>query len=275
MGCGCELLMDTDDAALGIELLDIAFEEASRIEQKFSRYKTGNIVHRINTSKGKPITVDDETAKLLNFADRAHSLSAGLFDITSGILRKAWTFDKRDRLPLESDVSKLLPLVGWTKARWKPPTLQLLPGMEIDLGGIGKEYAVDRVVQLIRQKSNIGFLVNFGGDVAVGGKRRNNEPWAVGIENTETPNRAVNVIHIETGALATSGDSKKYVVADGKRHGHILDPRNGRPVVNPPHSVTVAAATCTEAGFFSTFGILNGSQADAVLQQAGVRHWCY
>ncbi|MFN0118076.1 MAG: FAD:protein FMN transferase [Elusimicrobiota bacterium] len=275
MGCSCEVLMDTDDLALARKLLQIASQEAWRIEKKFSRYNEDNIVHQINTSEGHPVQVDEETAQLLDFADQCFSLSDGLFDITSGILRKAWTFDGKNQIPKEQEVSELLPLVGWKKVTWRRPIIQLAPGMEIDLGGIGKEYAVDRTLQLLRERSDIGLLVNFGGDIAVGGHKRNGLPWAVGIEDSNSTDQAVKTIYLKQGAVATSGDSKKYLFAHGKRYGHILDPLCGWPVEDAPRSVTVAANSCSEAGFLSTLGILNGRKAESLLKEADVQSWCY
>ena len=267
--------MDTQDETLGRELLEMAAEEAWRSERKFSRYVKGNIVHSINSSAGEVVEVDDETSGLIDFADRCHQLSGGLFDITSGVLRKAWKFDGSDRLPREEDVARLIPLVGWDKVEWKRPSIRLRPGMEIDLGGIGKEYAVDRTLRILRARTSIGLLINYGGDIATDGERAGGMPWVVGIEQPGQDDLAVRVLHIAQGALATSGDSKRYLRAGGKRYGHILNPKNGWPAVDAPRSVTVAAGTCTEAGFLSTYGILNGKNASSVLDEIGVRHWCH
>ena len=147
--------------------------------------------------------------------------------------------------------------------------------MEIDLGGIGKEYAVDRCHQLLQDRCDLGFLINFGGDNAVGGKRQNGLTWAVGIENSNQADRAVRMLYMRQGAVATSGDAKKFLSAGGKRYGHILDPRNGWPVADAPRSVTVAADSCSEAGFLSTLGILYGKNAEVMLKESGVPSWCY
>lgn len=275
MGCSCEILMDTDDTTLAERLLDIAETEARRVEFKWSRYRPDNIVHTINTSGGRPVRVDAETAHLFDFAARAYHLSQGLFDITSGVLRKAWTFAGGENQPSASDVEGLLPLVGWDKVSWDGAVIRLPRGMEIDLGGIGKEYAVDRVLNLLRNETEIAVLVNFGGDVAATSIRKDSQPWYIGIEKPDNEGTAIRVLQLREGALATSGDTKRFVMVEGKRLGHILDPRTGWPVANAPRSVTTAAPTCSEAGFFSTLGILSGSAAAAILTQAGVRHWIY
>ena len=90
------------------------------------------------------IHVDEETALLLNFADKCYVMSGGMFDVSSGILRRAWHFDGSDRIAEQSEIDKLLPFVGWEKVRWRQPIISLPMGMELDFGGIGKEYAVDK-----------------------------------------------------------------------------------------------------------------------------------
>ena len=139
MGSPCELLTEAPSEDITRSLATLVANEAWRIEDKFSRYLSGNIIHRINAANGATLTVDDETAKLLDFATSLFELSGGLFDITSGVLRRVWTFDGGDRIPDNEAIRDLLPLIGWGSATWRAPSLTLLPGMEIDLGGVGKE----------------------------------------------------------------------------------------------------------------------------------------
>jgi thiamine biosynthesis lipoprotein len=146
--------------------------------------------------------------------------------------------------------------------------------MEIDFGGLGKEYAVDKSAELLRQASAISVLINFGGDIGVTQPRIDGQPWMVGIENVEQEGQAVKLLQLKEGAIATSGDSKRFVWVDGKRRGHILDPRTGWPVEGAPRSVTVAARTCTEAGFLSTWAMLNGKDAEQFLKTPGIQSWC-
>lgn len=275
MGSPCEVLVDTHDDVLAGRLFEIAVNEARRVERKWSRYVSGNIIDQINVGNGQPVRVDEETARLINFADRCTRLSEGLFDITSGIMRKAWRFNGEAYEPNRSEIEALVRLVGWDKVSWDGSFLQLQAGMEIDLGGLGKEYAVDKTVLLLRNAGPVGVLVNFGGDIAVTGPRSDGQPWTVGIEDATRDGKAVEVLKIQEGAIATSGDSRRFVMVGGKRLGHILNPRTGWPVDGAPRSVTVAAPTCTEAGFLSTLAMLNGGQAADVLKQAGVPHWCY
>ena len=147
--------------------------------------------------------------------------------------------------------------------------------MEIDFGGIGKEYTVDRVSQKLRESSSSSALINFGGDLAVTRPPTERQGWQVGIESVSEHGPAADrVIELRAGALATSGDARRFLLRDGVRYSHILDPRSGWPVRRAPHSVTVAADTCTQAGMLSTLAMLEGENAEAFLRAEEVRHWC-
>jgi FAD:protein FMN transferase len=268
----CEVLVDTDDHAHADRAYRTARREALRIERKFSRYLTGNVIHRINRSRGTPIPVDEETASLIDYAVTCHEMSDGLFDITSGVLRRVWTFDGSDRVPSEAAVREVLRHVGWHRVTWENSTLTLPAGMEIDLGGVGKEYAVDRAAALIAAEIDDAFLVNFGGDLYASGLRRGARPWRVGVDDPERSGQgALYRIDLPRGGLATSGDARRFVLWKGKRLGHILNPKTGWPVQDAPRSVTVIANTCVEAGTLSTLAYLQGPRARDFLQEQGVQ----
>jgi FAD:protein FMN transferase len=276
MASPCEVLSEAVDAGEARRLTQLAAAEAWRIEDKFSRYLAGNIVDRINSAAGRPVDVDPETAQLIEFAVTLHRLSNGRFDISSGALRRAWRFDGSDRIPAEADIAAALSVVGWHRASWSPPALRLPTDMEIDFGGVGKEYAVDRAVAMLREHSTVSCLVNFGGDLAVTSAPRAQRAWSVGIEPTDAGmTRPSARLSLAAGALATSGDARRYLIRDGVRYGHILDPTTGWPVAHTPRSVTVAADTCTQAGMLSTLAMLEGEGAEVFLAAQGVQYWCY
>jgi FAD:protein FMN transferase len=273
MASPCELLIEGVDEAEARALLLLAHAEALRIEQRFSRYRDDSVVARLHAARGSWQWVDDETAQLLDFAAQCHALSGGLFDITSGVLRRAWRFDGSDRVPTAAAVAALLPHVGWSRLRWQRPRLWLPEGMELDFGGIGKEYAVDRVLALLQARSTAPLLVNFGGDLACSGPRADGSAWQVGIEQPDAAQpTAAAVLTLSAGALATSGDARRFVMHEGQRLGHVLDPRSGWPVRAAPRSVTVAAGRCVEAGMLSTMALLRGPDAARWLQEVGVPH---
>jgi thiamine biosynthesis lipoprotein len=276
MGSPCELLIETSEESAAKSATDIVANEAWRIEDKFSRYLPDNIVHRINNSDGITIQIDDETANLIDFATSLFEMSDGRFDITSGVLREAWKFDGGDQLPDGAKVRKILQRVGWNQAVWQRPELTLRRGMQIDFGGVGKEYAVDRAAGLLGVTGAGACLLNFGGDLVASRPPADSDGWQVGIEAFDADSgRAKRMINLKNGALATSGDARRFILKDGVRYGHILDPTTGWPVANAPRSITIAANTCTQAGMLATLAMLKGEHAEEFLEQQECQFWCF
>ncbi len=284
MASDCEILLETSDKHIGNAraLTDIAVQEVWRIEEKFSRYRSDNAFADLHRKAGEWQTIDEETYRLLAFAAQAWELSDGLFDITSGILRTLWTFDGSDRIPAAADVDNLLPRIGWQKIELRlqqeQPQLLLPEGMELDFGGIGKEYAVDRALGLMLSAAQqkqwpVALLVNLGGDIACSGPRLNGESWTVGIERPDRDDDSIATLRLAAGGLATSGDSKRYLLKDGIRYSHILNPKTGWPITHGPRSVTVAAPTCVQSGLIATLALLQGENAEAFLQKTGLKYW--
>lgn len=271
MASPCEVLIDSEDRKLAARITRTVFDEARRIETLWSRYRPGNVIDRINNSNGTRVRVDDETADMLDYAAKLWSLSDHRFDITAGVFRRVWRFDGSNRLPNPNAIRETCELVGWAKVDWTRPYLRLAPGMEIDLGGIGKEYAVDRALHRTREITEVPVLINFGGDLTCDRPRANNNPWHLGIESIG-PNAAVPQIALNQGAVATSGDAQRFLLHEGVRYGHILDATTGWPAVDAPHAVTVIAQNCTLAGMLATLAMLEGRGAEAFLSSQGVRN---
>jgi len=264
--------MEVRDKELAGEILKAVSDEARRIEHKFSRYRDDNIIFEINNAAGAPVTVDAETARLIDFSDELYRMSDGLFDITSGVLREVWKFDGSDNVPDQSAVEKILLNVGWHKVKWRKPQLVMESGMEVDLGGIGKEYAVDCCVQIVRELTDESVLVNFGGDLATSCGRRNKGFWSVGRLITGKDN-AVSLFQLRHGAIATSGDAHRFLLKDGVRFSHVLNPKTGWPIPDAPHTVSIASSTCIEAGMMSTLAMLHGDRAEEFLKLQEVEFW--
>jgi thiamine biosynthesis lipoprotein len=276
MASPCELLIETQDPLLANHLTSLAYKESQRIEQKFSRYLPNNLMANINHNKGKAVAIDDETFRLLEFSNSCFELSDGMFDITSGILRKAWKFDGSDNVPTPNAVKVLMPHIGWQKVKYTQSSITLAKGMELDFGGIGKEYAVDCVAKLCAESApTTSIVVNFGGDIQVTRPRHNKQPWHIGIENPEDDNSTNKVLKIISGGLATSGDARRYLLKAGKRYSHILNPETGYPIENAARSVTVSAPHCIQAGLLATLALLNGVNAEAFLEDQAVKFWSY
>ena len=250
-----------------------AIAEVRRIESKFSRYRPDSVVSRINAAAGSgaAIEVDAETAALLDFAARLHDTSDGLFDISSGALRRAWDF-RAGRLPQPAEIEALLPLVGWHRVRWQLRSIDLpRRGMELDFGGFGKEYAADRAATLLQAHGLRHGMVNLGGDIRLVGPRPDGSPWRLGIQHPRAAGRLIAELALDAGALATSGDYERYFEHDGRRYCHVLDPRTGWPV-SVWRSVSVVAPACLAAGALSTVAMLKGAEALPWLQAQNVAY---
>lgn len=257
MACGSELQLYGEWEA-SAAMAEQAIAEVRRIESKYSRYRADSVVGRINAAAGgEPVLVDDETARLLDYADAVWRSSGGRFDITSGVLRRAWDF-KSGRLPDQTAIDALLPLIGWDKVERAAGWVRLPhPGMELDFGGFGKEYAVDCAADLCLAAGARSGLVNLGGDIRVLGPQPEGEPWRIGIRHPRRDGAVLASLALREGGLASSGDYERYLQADGRRYCHILDPRTGWPA-QAWQSVSVVAGRCLVAGSISTVAMLHG-----------------
>jgi len=269
MSSVCEIRLD-DAHGEGEPVLALAAEQAisevRRIEVAFSRYRADSIVSRINAAAGGPdvVGVDDETASLLNFAAQLHAFSDGLFDITSGVLRRVWDF-KAQRVPTEAALQQVLPLIGWSQVEWTGQTIRLpQAGMEVDFGGFGKEYAADRAMAVLHATGQRHGYVNLGGDIRVLGPRADGSAWRFGIQHPRQDEGTIASVELCEGALATSGDYERYFEQAGRRYCHILDPHTGWPVTHWA-SVSVTAPACVAAGALTTIAMLKGASAPEFL----------
>ncbi|TPE55305.1 FAD:protein FMN transferase [Maribrevibacterium harenarium] len=278
MASPCEILLSDIAVPLPEQLTLIAnaITEAWRIEHKYSRYEADNTWAKLHQQRGQPQNVDAETQRLLLFANQAWQLSDGLFDITSGILRQCWRFNGQNVFPEKSQVEELLPYIGWQRLQWLPEqsTLMLPNGIELDFGGLGKEYAVERAMsQLLEGVANsetYRLLVNLGGDIAVRCGQLATTPWRIAIEQADTDGGEHSHITLANGAVATSGDTKRHIKHQGKRYGHILNPHTGYPITAAPLSVTVIGHDCIQAGMLATFTQLQGTNALDYIRATGV-----
>jgi thiamine biosynthesis lipoprotein len=270
MASRCEVRLFAPDAATARAWSEVAIAEVRRIEAKYSRYRDDSVTTRINAAAGgAPVNVDSETAALLEFAGRLFEESGGRFDLTSGVLRRAWDFKARC-IPTQDELDALLPLVGWPLVEWRAPALRLpSAGMELDFGGIGKEYAADRAAELLRQAGARNGFVNLGGDIRGVGAAPDGTPWRIGIQHPRARTDLLGSIELADGAIATSGDYERYFERDGRRYFHILDPRSGWPA-HHWQCVSVAAPACVAAGACATVAMLAPrDEAIAFLRRQG------
>jgi thiamine biosynthesis lipoprotein len=267
MGSPCELRLYGERAEAAA---CAAQAEVLRLEAKYSRYRDDSLASRINASAGDPagVRVDAETARLLDYAATAWRESGGRFDISSGILRRAWDL-KSGRLPAPEAVAALLPLVGWQHVVWRAPHI-VLPraGMQLDFGGFVKEYAADLAAAKCRELGVRHGLVDLGGDLAVIGPHPDGRPWQIGVRDPRAPERALLRLAVARGGIATSGDYERCMFVAGVRYGHVLDPRTGWPVRGLA-SATVVAEACLVAGTLTTSALLRGAAGGAWLDALG------
>jgi thiamine biosynthesis lipoprotein len=269
--CGNEVQIADDDGEKAERAGRAVQEEALRIQAKYSRYSPASIVSEINSAAGqRPVAVDAETAALLNYAAACFEESRGLFDISSGVLRRAWNFAV-PRLPEPKELDPLLALVGWNKVRWDGRNIFLpLRGMELDFGGFGKEYAVDRAAAVCAELGIQSALINFGGDVRVLSPAGAAAEWKVGITHPRAPGSVLGWVELASGSIATSGDYERFIEVGGRRYSHLLDPRSGYPV-HGLQAVSVVGESCLVSGALSTIAMLAGAEAgQKILKTAGV-----
>lgn len=273
LGTQCALHIYHPEFAGAESVARSAIAEVQRIESRWSRYRPDSVLAAINrvAAVGGAVTVDEETAALLDYAFASYEKSGGLFDITSGVLRKAWDFNS-SQLPQQQHLDELLPRVGLDKVLWSPPCLTFsMPGMELDFGGLGKEYAADRVADLCLTAGVAHGTVDLGGDFRVIGSFPSSEPWQIGIRHPRRPDTLTATAEIARGGLATSGDYERRIAAGGKYYSHILNPRTGWPVEGLC-SVSVLADECLLAGTVCTMAMLQGRGGIAWLDGLGLPH---
>jgi len=235
--------------------------EAWRIEAKFSRYRPESVLSRINAAAGRgPVPADPETCALVRTALELSEFTGGRFDPTVGVLGRLWDF-RAGRMPDPAAVAALLPRVDAGAVRVGDGQVELAwAGMELDLGGVGKEYAVDRVAELLQAAGVASAIVNFAGDVRTLGRRSDRRPWSVGIQDPRDPARCRFALRIRSGAgVATSGDYERAFIRDGIRYHHLLDATTGWPARGLA-SATVLAATALTAGRLATAAFLLGPE---------------
>ena len=257
MGGPGRLCLETDDKVTAETAIAAAVAEVERLEDKYSRYRDTSLTSQINRAAGAgtPVPVDEETAGLLNYAATVWRESNGLFDLTSGVLRGAWDF-KSGRLPDQSEIDVLLPLVGWDQVQWNQDTVYLpRAGMELDFGGCVKEYAADSAAAQLRRHGVTCALVDLAGDMVALGPPDGAAGWPVGIRHPADRDSAVASVQLPQGGLASSGDYERCLEIDGKRYGHILHPRTGWPVGGLV-AVSILAEQCLVAGSSATIAML-------------------
>ncbi len=264
-----EVKLNAPDHAQAHGLSQLAIQEVLRIEAKYSRYRSDSVLSQLNLQAAHDwFECDDETSALLSYADALHQSSEGLFDLSSGVLRRAWKFDS-GALPDPHLLNQLKQTIGWEHIERQDNRIRFTkPGIELDLGGIGKEYAADRASTILKSAGVDYGFVNLAGDLSVLGPQPDLKPWSIAIPHPRTTDKILASITVAQGGIATSGDYERYFELNGKRYCHVLNPKTGYPV-SYWRSVTVVAPTASVAGSCTSIAMLLEKKGLAFLQSTG------
>jgi thiamine biosynthesis lipoprotein len=265
LGTRCEIqyVCGDDDAARAFEAEAISWVAA--FEAKYSRFRPDSLISRINAAAGQGwVQVDAEMEQFLDLSGSLCELSQGVLDVTALPLMRLWDYrSPTPRIPSEAEIGAAKQLVGWQKIQRAPGRVRLPElGMALDFGGWGKEYAVDIVAQIARRHGLADVLVDFGHDLSVCGSAPGKPGWHIGLEDPSRPGEACwSSIAARDCGVASSGDYVRGFTLNGKRYGHIVDPRTGWPVASGCRQVTVIAKACLQAGVLSTAVFILGPEA--------------
>lgn len=261
LGTRCELQYAAADRSAGQAFVREAVAWVHAFEAKYSRFRPDSVISRINAAAGRDwVAIDTEVERMFALADQIHVLTRGIIDPTMLPLLRLWNYRAAaPRIPSVDEITRAAGKTGWSRVRREPGRIYLPEaGMGLDLGGFGKEYAVDRVIEIARAHGVPNVLVDFGHDVRVQGAPPGAPCWAVGVEDPGMPGALRSRLAVTDAGIATSGDYIRYFESGGRRFGHIIDPRSGYPVANECRSVTVVASSCLEAGLLSTTAFVLG-----------------
>ena len=276
MGTEFAVYLDATDDVQAQACFDTVFDEIDRLELTFSRFRPSSELSRLNRHAGQgPVVTDPEVFQLLAFALDVSERTGGAFDITVGLLTRAWGFAERQpRIPDGRELAAAKELVGWRNveldAEWRT-VLFTRPGLELDLGAIAKGYAVDRAIEMLRS-AGVSALIDAGSSSMAATSAAFASDWKVSVASPV--NRPLTICEVELGerALSTSGVSAQSFVHEGRSYGHLIDPRDPVPerhaTARQALQVTVLAPSSMLADALSTaMFVLGHEHGSAALAQ--------
>ena len=256
LGTECFIQYAGENGAAGREFERAAQAWVAAFEAKYSRFRPDSLISRINAAAGRDwVAIDEEMERILDLSGSIYSITKGLLDITALPLMRLWDYKAATpRIPSVAEINAARQLVGWPQVQRDRGRVRLpKKGMALDLGGWGKEYAVDMVAGIAVEHGLTSALVDFGHDLRAVGSAPGKPGWHIGLEDPAQPGDACwGSLAINHRGVASSGDYRRGFTIDGVRYGHIIDPRSGRPVATGARQVTVIAPTCVQAGVLST-----------------------
>ena len=269
MGTRCYVELWADEPAKGNDAIDAVMAELRRIDSLMSHYKPESQLSQINQyANERPVQVDKELFDLIRLSTHYSQITEGAFDITYASVGYLYNYPQHIH-PTEAQIRQALPAVNWRNMLLDEEhhTVRFEhPGMRIDLGGIGKGYAVDRGIDVLKARGIARALVTAGGDSRIIGDRMG-RPWLVAIRHPDNPSKVVTRIPLSDSAVSTSGDYERYFDEDGVRYHHIIDPRTGHSA-SKVRSATILAPTATQTdGMSKTAFVLGAEKALEIINR--------
>jgi len=276
MGSRFDITVVANDSARGNSYIDLAVGEISRIERLISEWDPKSRTSEINRNAGiHPVQVENELFGLIERSIGISKLTDGAFDISYAAMDKIWKFDgSMKEMPTDEAIKASVEKVGYRNIildRTQSTVFLKIPGMKIGFGAIGKGYAADKAKALLMERGVPAGIVNASGDMNTWGKQPGGEEWKIAITNPLNKNKVFAVLPIQEGAVVTSGNYEKYVIFNGKRYSHIIDPKTGYPATGII-SATVFAPKAELADALATSVFVMGIEVglDRINQLPGV-----
>lgn len=234
LGSPFEMTVVAKDSVQGNEFIDLAVAEVKRVEYLISDWIPTTQISQVNKNAGiKPVKVDKEVFDLVSRAIKVSQITSGAFDISYASMDRIWKFDGTMKaMPTEEAIKKSVSKIGYKNIVLDPKEQTIFlknEGMKLGLGGIGQGYIADKVKELLFSKGCVSGIVNVSGDINAWGKQPDGKPWTVGIVNPLNKNKIFATFPLENSAVETSGSYEKFVIFNGIRYAHIIDPRTGYP----------------------------------------------
>ncbi|UUC45988.1 FAD:protein FMN transferase [Flavobacterium cerinum] len=270
MGNNFTISVVAEQEAFAQTNIERAIAEIRRIEQLFTTYKDDSQTNRINKNAGiAPVTVDQEVFDLIERSISISKITQGAFDISYGSIDTSlWNFDKTmTALPSKEEARKRVHLINYKNIILDKSNYSVFlkeKGMRIGFGGIGKGYAAERAKKILIENKVISGIINASGDLTTWGKQPNGKQWTIGIANPDQPTAAFSFIEISDKAVATSGNYEKYILIDGQKYSHTIDPKTGLPI-RGIKSVTIICNNAELADAMTTPIAIMGIQAGLYL----------
>lgn len=270
MGNNFTISVVAEQEAFAQTNIERAIAEIRRIEQLFTTYKDDSQTNRINKNAGiAPVTVDQEVFDLIERSIRISKITQGAFDISYGSIDTSlWNFDKTmTALPSKEEAKKRVHLINYKNIILDKSNYSVFlkeKGMRIGFGGIGKGYAAERAKKILIENNVSSGIINASGDLTTWGKQPNGKQWTIGIANPDQPTAAFSFIEISDKAVATSGNYEKFILIDGKKYSHTIDPKTGLPI-RGIKSVTIICNNAEFADAMTTPIAIMGIQAGLYL----------